>query len=115
MVERGLAESRSLAQKLIMAGQVSVNGQLALKASDPVTSGDVIMIDLGPKYVSRGGEKLEAAVEGFNLTDLSGFVCADLGASTGGFHRLPPAAWRCQGIRRGCWAGDSALEAQERP
>jgi 23S rRNA (cytidine1920-2'-O)/16S rRNA (cytidine1409-2'-O)-methyltransferase len=85
MVERGLAESRSLAQKLIMAGQVSVNGQLALKASDPVTSGDVIMIDLGPRYVSRGGEKLEAAVERFNLTDLSGFVCADLGASTGGF------------------------------
>jgi 23S rRNA (cytidine1920-2'-O)/16S rRNA (cytidine1409-2'-O)-methyltransferase len=85
IVERGLAESRSLAQKLVMAGQVLVNGQLAMKASDPVTSGDEIVIDLGPKYVSRGGEKLEAAVERFNLTDLSGFVCADLGASTGGF------------------------------
>jgi 23S rRNA (cytidine1920-2'-O)/16S rRNA (cytidine1409-2'-O)-methyltransferase len=43
------------------------------------------VIDLGPKYVSRGGEKLEAALEVFNLVDLSGFVCADLGASTGGF------------------------------
>jgi len=85
MVERGLAESRSLAQKLVMAGQVNVNGQTALKASDPVSSGDEILIDLGPKYVSRGGEKLEAALEAFNLGDLSGFVCADLGASTGGF------------------------------
>jgi 23S rRNA (cytidine1920-2'-O)/16S rRNA (cytidine1409-2'-O)-methyltransferase len=85
MVERGQAESRSLAQKLVMAGQVTVNGQLALKASDLVTSGDEIAIDFGPKYVSRGGEKLEAALDAFNLNDLSGFVCADLGASTGGF------------------------------
>ncbi len=85
MVERGLVGSRSLAQKLVMAGQVSVNGQPAMKASDPISSGDEIVIDLGPKYVSRGGEKLEAALEVFNLIDLSGFVCADLGASTGGF------------------------------
>jgi len=85
MMERGLVESRSLAQKLVMAGQVSVNGQTAMKASDTVSSGDAIVIDLGPKYVSRGGEKLEAALEAFNLGDLSGFVCADLGASTGGF------------------------------
>ncbi len=85
MVERGLAESRSLAQKLVMAGQVSVNNQTALKASDMVSSGDEIVVDLGPKYVSRGGEKLEAALEAFNLIDLSGYVCADLGASTGGF------------------------------
>jgi 23S rRNA (cytidine1920-2'-O)/16S rRNA (cytidine1409-2'-O)-methyltransferase len=85
LVERGLAESRSLAQKLVMAGQVRVNGQIALKASDLVSSGDEITIDLGPKYVSRGGDKLEAALEAFNLIDLYGFICADLGASTGGF------------------------------
>ena len=115
MAERGLAESRSLAQKLIMAGQVSVNGQLAMKASDPVTSGDEIVIDLGPKYVSRGGEKLEAALEAFNLTDLSGFGMCRPGRFHGRFHRLPPAARGCQGLRRGCWAGDPALEAQERP
>ncbi len=85
MVERGLAESRSLAQKLVMAGQVSVNGQTALKASDLVIRGDEIVVDLGPKYVSRGGEKLEAALEAFHLKNLPGWVCADLGASTGGF------------------------------
>ncbi len=85
MVERGLAESRSLAQKLVMAGQVTVNGQTAQKASDLVIRGDEIVVDLGPKYVSRGGEKLEAALEAFDLVNLSGWVCADLGASTGGF------------------------------
>lgn len=85
MVERGLAESRSLAQKLVMAGQVRVNGSPALKASDPVTEEDAIVVDLGPKYVSRGGEKLEAALQEFPASDPGGKICADLGASTGGF------------------------------
>ena len=85
MVERGLAESRSLAQKLVMAGQVSVNNQTALKASDMVSSGDEIVVDLGPKYVSRGGKNWKLPWRRFNLIVLSGIVCADLGASTGGF------------------------------
>jgi 23S rRNA (cytidine1920-2'-O)/16S rRNA (cytidine1409-2'-O)-methyltransferase len=85
MVEQGLSVSRSLAQKLIMAGQVRVNGELASKPSDFVAVDDKITIDKGPRFVSRGGEKLEAALLAFGITDLHGWVCADLGASTGGF------------------------------
>ena len=85
LVDRGLVESRSLAQKMVMAGQVKVNGATALKASDPVAPTDEITLELGPKFVSRGGEKLEAALFAFSLQDLTGFVCADLGSSTGGF------------------------------
>jgi 23S rRNA (cytidine1920-2'-O)/16S rRNA (cytidine1409-2'-O)-methyltransferase len=85
MVDLGLVESRTLGQRLVMAGQVRVNGNLAMKASDPVGEEDVITVDQGPRYVSRGGEKLEAALEAFFLSDLNGMICADLGSSTGGF------------------------------
>jgi 23S rRNA (cytidine1920-2'-O)/16S rRNA (cytidine1409-2'-O)-methyltransferase len=85
IVELELAESRTLAQRLVMAGQVRVNGNPALKASDLVGEEDMITIDYGPRYVSRGGEKLEAALDAFFLTELNGIVCADLGVSTGGF------------------------------
>ncbi len=85
MVERGLAVSRSLAQRLIMAGQVRVNGQVALKASDQVELGSEIHLDSGPKYVSRGGEKLEAALSAFGLETIRDWVCVDVGSSTGGF------------------------------
>ncbi len=84
MVERGLAESRSLAQRLVMAGQVRVNGQVMLKPSSQVTSEAVLAVESGPRFVSRGGEKLEGAFQAFQL-DVSGQVCADVGASTGGF------------------------------
>jgi 23S rRNA (cytidine1920-2'-O)/16S rRNA (cytidine1409-2'-O)-methyltransferase len=84
LVERGLAESRSMAQRLIMAGQVRVNGQVAVKTAAGVDPSDSIEVDRGPRYVSRGGEKLEAALEAFR-PDVSGRVCADVGASTGGF------------------------------
>jgi len=82
--ERGLAESRAKAQALIMAGQARVNGEVVLKASANVTELDVLTVDLGPRYVSRGGEKLEGALQAFAL-NVNGFVCADVGASTGGF------------------------------
>jgi len=85
MVERGLAESRNLAQRLIMAGQVRVEGQVVFKPADKVEAGVEIAIDHGPRFVSRGGDKLEAALQAFGLTSLSGKVCADVGASTGGF------------------------------
>lgn len=84
LVERGLAESRSLAQRLVMAGQVRANGQVVAKPSVSVPPDVELTVDLGPKYVSRGGEKLEGAMEAFQL-DVSGLVCADIGASTGGF------------------------------
>jgi 23S rRNA (cytidine1920-2'-O)/16S rRNA (cytidine1409-2'-O)-methyltransferase len=85
MAEKGMVESRTLAQKLVMAGQVKVNGKLALKSSDTVSTIDEITIDYGPRYVSRGGDKLDAALHAFSLLSLTGKICADLGASTGGF------------------------------
>lgn len=85
MEERGLAQSRSLAQKLIMAGDVRVNGQVVLKPAIKVTRSDQIDLIEPPRFVSRGGEKLVAALEAFGLTDLAGRICVDVGASTGGF------------------------------
>ena len=84
LVERGLAESRAKAQALIMAGQVRVNGQTALKAATAIEPDSKLTIDSGPRFVSRGGEKLDAALEAFKV-DVTGLTCADVGASTGGF------------------------------
>jgi len=85
MVEQNLAESRNQAQGLIMAGQVRKNGEVVIKASESVEPEDVITVDAGPQFVSRGGDKLLGALNTFNLKDFSGKVCADVGASTGGF------------------------------
>ncbi len=85
LVERGLVESRSLAQRLIMAGQVRVEGQVMLQPSLRIASNSQVAVEQGPAYVSRGGEKLAAALAAFGLEDLTGLVCADIGASTGGF------------------------------
>lgn len=85
ITDRGLVESRSLAQKLVMAGQVRVNGQVVLKPADRFSEEVQIAIDHGPRYVSRGGEKLEAALHAFSLDALNGRICVDVGASTGGF------------------------------
>lgn len=84
LVERGMVESRALAQRLIMAGQVRVNGQVALKPAVSVVADAPIDIEHGPPYVSRGGEKLAAALLAFPIV-VAGKVCADVGASTGGF------------------------------
>lgn len=84
LVERGLADSRAKAQALIMAGQVRVTGQVAWKPATPVDSDSKLTVDSGPRFVSRGGEKLDAALEAFKI-DVSGLVCADVGSSTGGF------------------------------
>jgi 23S rRNA (cytidine1920-2'-O)/16S rRNA (cytidine1409-2'-O)-methyltransferase len=84
LVERELTESRAKAQALIMAGQVRVDGQVELKASAAVSSDARVDLDRGPRYVSRGGEKLEAALETFPVK-VTGLVCADVGSSTGGF------------------------------
>ncbi|MRS02548.1 TlyA family RNA methyltransferase [bacterium] len=85
MEELGLAESRSSAQRIIMAGQARVNGQVVLKVAAKVNRTDVIEVDKPPQFVSRGGEKLLGALEAFDLLNLDGLVCADIGSSTGGF------------------------------
>ena len=84
LVEHGLVETRSLAQRLIMAGQVRVDGQPAVKPSQFVKDGMKVTLDRGPRFVSRGGEKLAAAMDAFPI-NVVGLVCADVGASTGGF------------------------------
>jgi 23S rRNA (cytidine1920-2'-O)/16S rRNA (cytidine1409-2'-O)-methyltransferase len=84
LVERGLADSRSKAQRLVMAGQVRVNGQVVQKPSNSFSGEVEISVATRPKYVSRGGDKLEAAINTFQI-EVEGFACADVGASTGGF------------------------------
>ena len=84
LVARGLAESRTKAHAMIMAGQVRVADQVTLKPATAIPADSVLTVDSGPRFVSRGGEKLNAALESFNI-DVWGFVCADVGASTGGF------------------------------
>jgi 23S rRNA (cytidine1920-2'-O)/16S rRNA (cytidine1409-2'-O)-methyltransferase len=84
LVERGLCESREKAQRAIMAGQVTVNGQRAHKSSNRVQATDELALTEAEKFVSRGGQKLEHALEHFKL-DVAGKTAVDLGASTGGF------------------------------
>jgi 23S rRNA (cytidine1920-2'-O)/16S rRNA (cytidine1409-2'-O)-methyltransferase len=84
LVERGLCDSRERAKRLILAGQVRVNAQTARKPSDAVKPGDELTLDAPEKFVSRGGHKLEHALEQFQL-DVTGLTALDLGASTGGF------------------------------
>ena len=84
LVERGLAESREKAQALIMAGEVTVNGQKAAKPGQAVAD-DCAAVVLGrPPYVSRGGLKLAEALRSFSI-DVTGLTCMDVGSSTGGF------------------------------
>lgn len=84
VAELGLAESRQKAQALIMAGGVYVNGQKQLKAGATVEAEDTVEVKNSPRYVSRGGLKLEKAMNLWPI-DLRDLVCADIGASTGGF------------------------------
>jgi 23S rRNA (cytidine1920-2'-O)/16S rRNA (cytidine1409-2'-O)-methyltransferase len=84
LVDRGLAESRNRAQRLVMAGEVRVDGEMVHKSSTQVPMNAKIEVTQRPKYVSRGGKKLEAALDAFEV-DVSGKICADVGASTGGF------------------------------
>jgi 23S rRNA (cytidine1920-2'-O)/16S rRNA (cytidine1409-2'-O)-methyltransferase len=85
LVSRGLAPTREKAQAVILAGLVEVEGRRADKAGAPVDTEAVIRVS-GPAhpFVSRGGVKLAAALDGFRI-DPSGLVCLDVGASTGGF------------------------------
>jgi 23S rRNA (cytidine1920-2'-O)/16S rRNA (cytidine1409-2'-O)-methyltransferase len=84
LVERGLAESRAKAQALIMARQVRVDGQVVDRAAAGFLPEVQLTVDSGPRFVSRGGWKLLAALEAFTV-EVAGLTCADVGASTGGF------------------------------
>ena len=85
VVERGLAESRQKAQAMILAGEVSVDGSRAEKAGAAIPDSARIEVHSRlQKYASRGGFKLEGALEDFNVA-VSGRICVDIGSSTGGF------------------------------
>ncbi|HXN46760.1 MAG TPA: TlyA family RNA methyltransferase [Bryobacteraceae bacterium] len=84
LVERGLAESRAKAQALVLAGQVLLDGQKAAKSGHAVAVDARVEVLAQPRFVGRGGLKLEAALDHFQI-DVSGQVCLDIGSSTGGF------------------------------
>ena len=86
LVERGLAESRTRAQALVMEGKVRVAGQTEYKASRQVDGETPVEIESPPRFVSRGGEKLEGAFELWGTALVAeGKTCLDVGSSTGGF------------------------------
>ncbi len=81
---QGLVETRELARRVIMAGEVTVDGQVIFKPGSRVRSDALIALKARPRFVSRGGDKLAEALARFSI-DPTGWVCADVGASTGGF------------------------------
>src|SRR5258708_22405446 len=84
LTRRGLIESRQRAQALILAGKVQVSGETERRPDRTVRDDEVITVDETPGYASRGALKLGPALERFGV-DPNGRVCADIGASTGGF------------------------------
>lgn len=84
VVSLGLCDSREQAQRLIIAGEVTVKGQAVTKPGTKVDDSLPIVVKNKPKYVSRGGLKLEGALQAFPVK-AEGKVCLDIGSSTGGF------------------------------
>lgn len=84
LVEQKLVSTRTKAQSLILAGRVLVDGVPVLKVGTTVPFHKKITLEAGPRYVSRGGEKLEGALDAFGVSP-GRLICLDLGASTGGF------------------------------
>ena len=84
LVARGLCESREQGKRLILAGEVLVNDTPVTKAGQLVPDDATLRVKQAPKYVSRGGLKLEGALDAFRIA-VEGKVCLDVGASTGGF------------------------------
>ncbi|HWW67207.1 MAG TPA: SAM-dependent methyltransferase, partial [Solirubrobacterales bacterium] len=86
LAERGLFPSRSAAAGAVRAGEVRVgeDGPVALRPSQLVEPEQALIVDAGPRYVSRGGVKLENALDALGI-DVAGCDCLDVGASTGGF------------------------------
>jgi len=115
LVDRGLAESRNKAQALILAGQVTVNGQKAGKAGQTVDVESRIAVLAPPRFVSRGGAKLEAALEHFAIR-VQDRICLDIGSSTGGFTDclLQHGASRVHGVDTGAGQIDWKLRTDPR-
>jgi 23S rRNA (cytidine1920-2'-O)/16S rRNA (cytidine1409-2'-O)-methyltransferase len=84
LVQRSLAPSRERAQALILAGAVRVDGEVADRAAAPVSDAAAITVAQGPRFVSRGGEKLDAALDELGV-NVAGMIALDVGSSTGGF------------------------------
>ena len=116
LTERGLAESRQKAQAIIMAGQVFWEGRRMDKAGASVPEEANLEIrGQALRYVSRGGLKLEKAMETFDLPSLVGAVAIDAGASTGGFTDCMLQKWRVKSLRGGCRIRPAGLESSARP
>ena len=114
LVERGLVETRSRARALILAADVLVNGRTETRAGALVRSGDELSLKAAPRFVSRGGEKLDHALDAFAI-DVENVTAADFGASTGGFTDclLQRGAKRVYAIDVGY--GQLAVRLQEDP
>lgn len=98
LVLRGMVDTRSKAQRLIRAGHVTLDGRTVTKPSAAVMANDLLGVDKGDDYVSRGALKLVGAFERFQgdgLAEPEGMDCLDIGASTGGFTQVL--------LRRGAW------------
>ncbi len=115
LVERGLAPSREKAARLILAGAVSVDGRRVDKAGTLVAAASRIEAASGPRYVSRGGDKLVHALAAFGVAP-RGRVCIDVGASTGGFTHclLEGGATRVYAVDVGAGQLDAGLRADPR-
>ena len=114
LVQHGLIQSRERAKAMIMAGVVFVNEQKVDKAGEMIKEDAKVEVrghDIG--YVSRGGLKLEKAMQCFPLTP-NGKVCMDIGASTGGFTDCMLQNGCGQGLRGGCWLRPAGLEPAHR-
>ena len=87
LLEKGHCDSLEIAKKVILAGEVRVNGEVVDKAGSTVPIDSELSLKTSNKLVGRGGLKLEGALKNFNL-DVQGIVCADVGSSTGGFTQV---------------------------
>ena len=85
LAERGIAPSRTVAQALVLEGKVRVDGQVETKCGRLVDVNAELSAESPPRFVSRGGEKLEGAFSAFPQWSVDGMVCLDVGSSTGGF------------------------------
>ncbi len=115
MVERGLTETRAKAQAMILAGSVLVDGNVVTRAGHRVESTTSIALKARPRFVSRGGEKLQHALDTFKI-EVTGLACADIGSSTGGFtdSLLQAGATRVYAIDVGYGQLDSSLRNDSR-